>query len=296
MRAAAVRAIAKLPGAVERLAKVLETGSVREKQAAVAALATIDGDAADREIIRQIDRMLAGDSIPQPVPPEIRLDVIEAASARKNPSVEAKLEQYLTNGDQTHPLAAYRETLFGGDPALGEQIFRERADVSCMRCHSIRKKGGNAGPDLIGVGKRLSREQILESIIIPGKVIAPGYESVAVRTNDGKTYAGIVKKEDDKILHLIDPGKSDVRVDKSQIKNRRGGMSSMPDNIKDTLSKQDVRNLIEFLSGLTEDAPPKKKPKKDKEAKDAADDDADHGAQTRDTSSLSIGVLPGANL
>jgi quinoprotein glucose dehydrogenase len=129
-----------------------------------------------------------------------------------------------------------------------------------MRCHSVQHKGGNAGPDLAEVGVRLKREQILESIVLPSKTIAQGFETVAVRLKDGTTYAGQVKSEDDKILRLVDPGKSDVRIDKSQIKSRRGGMSSMPDNIVQTLSKQDVRNLVEFLAGLTE--PLKERPKR----------------------------------
>ena len=42
----------------------------------------------------------------------------------------------------------------------------------------------------------------------------------------------------------------------------------MPDNIKDTLSKQDVRNLVEFLASLTADPKP---------------DDSDKRRRTRDS-------------
>jgi quinoprotein glucose dehydrogenase len=263
VRAAGVRALGKLPGGAVRLGVVLDTGSVREQQAALATLATLPGDEADKLIVGRLDRMLAGDSIPRPVAKEVRLDVLDAAAARKSPSVAAKLEQYTTTGDQSHPLAPYRDTLFGGDAKAGEKIFRERSDVSCIRCHSIKKKGGNAGPDLVGLAKRVDRPYMLESIVIPGKVISPGYETVAIRMKDGTGYAGILKKEDATSIQIDDPGKSTVTLDKSQIKTRRGGMSSMPENIAATLSKQDVRNLVEFLASLTEEPEPKEKKKRD---------------------------------
>ena len=247
VRAAAVRALGKLPGAAQRLSGIIRT-SVREQQAALATLASLPGEEPDRllaELLENIDS----------APPEIHLDILDAAATRKSTAIAELLKQYEAKRKSSDPLAAYQETLHGGDAQLGEQIFRERADVSCLRCHSIKNKGGNAGPDLVGLANRTTREYMLESIIQPGKVISPGYESVAVRLKDGKTYAGILKKEDDKTLRIVDPGKSDVRVDKADIKSRRGGMSSMPENIKDTLSKQDVRNLVEFLASLKDENP-----------------------------------------
>ena len=48
----------------------------------------------------------------------------------------------------------------------------------------------------------------------------------------------------------------------------------MPDNIKDTLSKQDVRNLVEFLASLTAEPAP---------------DDSDKRRRTRDSATKSNG-------
>jgi quinoprotein glucose dehydrogenase len=260
VRAAGVRALGKLPDGVTRLGKVLDTGSPREQQAALVTLAALPGDDADRLIMGCLDRMIAGDRAAKPLAKEVRLDVLEAAGARKSPGVATKLELYSNSLDQSDPLAAYRDTLFGGNVKAGEKIFRERTDVQCIRCHSIKRKGGNAGPDLAGIGKRQQRTYLLESIVLPTKAIAPGFESVAVRMKDGTTYSGVLKKEDEDSIQVDNPGKATVTLDKSQIKSRRGGMSSMPDNLVQTLSKQDVRNLVEFLAGLTEDPPPPRNP------------------------------------
>src|SRR5262249_14664353 len=162
--------------------------------------------------------------------------------------VADKLKQFEATRDAKDPLAAWHETLVGGDAKLGEHIFKERVDVSCLRCHSVRGKGGKAGPDLGGIALKQKREYMLESIITPGKVVAQGFESVAVKMDNGTIYSGLVKEEDAKTLQLVDPGKADIRIDKSKIKSRKGGISSMPDNISATLSKQDVRNLVEYLA------------------------------------------------
>jgi quinoprotein glucose dehydrogenase len=261
LRAAAVRAMGSLPDPVKRLTQIINSdSSTREKQAAISTLAPLPGEEVDGLIAGLLERM----SGQKGVAPEIQLDILEAAAARKGAGVAEKLKQYESKRNPSDPLAPYRETLVGGDAAAGEKIFRERIDVSCIRCHSIKKKGGNAGPDLAGIALKHDRAYLLESIIQPSKVIAPGFETVAVRTKDGKMYAGQVKFEDDKILQIIDPGKSDVRVEKAKIKARRGGMSSMPDNIAMTLSKQDVRNLVEFLAGLKQE--PREKKKKDPDA------------------------------
>jgi quinoprotein glucose dehydrogenase len=265
VRAAGVRALAKLPDPVKRLGAILEpadgasSASIPEQQAAIESLASIPGEDADRIIADLLTRMTAGGSESGHVPAGVRLDVLEAAAARKSASVAEPLAKYEKTRDANDPLSAWRESLEGGDVAAGEKIFKERLDVSCMRCHSVNKKGGKAGPDLAGVGVRLDRQHILESIIQPSKVIAAGFETVTVRLKDGTTYVGLVKDEDANTLHLVDPGKSDKRIDKTKIKARRGGASSMPENISATLSKRDVRNLVAYLSSLDKPVKEKKK-------------------------------------
>jgi mono/diheme cytochrome c family protein len=43
------------------------------------------------------------------------------------------------------------------------------ADIGCQQCHTIRHNGGKKGPDLSGVGRRLSEEQIRAQILHGGK-------------------------------------------------------------------------------------------------------------------------------
>ena len=50
-----------------------------------------------------------------------------------------------------------------GDPARGERIFR-RSDLSCMRCHSVSRAGGQVGPELSAVGGSSPMDYIANSI------------------------------------------------------------------------------------------------------------------------------------
>src|SRR3546814_20199928 len=78
-----------------------------------------------------------------------------------------------------------------------------------MRCHALDDRGGNAGPQLNGVAGRLSREQLLESIIEPGQRIAPGSGTVMVVLNDGTTLSGIFYGSDDRVLKISKGTKPD---------------------------------------------------------------------------------------
>jgi quinoprotein glucose dehydrogenase len=164
--------------------------------------------------------------------------------------VHQKYAQYEASLPKDDHLAAYRESLEGGDAASGEKIFRLRADVSCVRCHTAEGKGGSVGPVLDGVGQRQTRQYILESIVDPNAKIAPGFESAVVKTRSGKTHIGVVRKEDAQYLILIDANGRLDSIDKSEIVSRERGLSAMPQDIAKSLSKRDLRDLVEFLDGL----------------------------------------------
>ena len=54
--------------------------------------------------------------------------------------------------------------------AHGAQVF---ADNGCAHCHTIRHKGGDKGPDLSGVGRRLKEDQIRTQILKGGQTMPP---------------------------------------------------------------------------------------------------------------------------
>ncbi|HMJ66439.1 MAG TPA: c-type cytochrome, partial [Candidatus Binatia bacterium] len=147
-------------------------------------------------------------------------------------------------------MRAWRECLAGGNVAEGKKIFIERAEVSCVRCHKINGEGGEVGPDLTGIASRKPRDYILESIVYPNKHIAEGYDSVVVALRNGTTYAGTLKRETETELEVNSPEDGLLHLKKSEIKARERALSSMPEELRQVLTKRDLRDLVEFLSTL----------------------------------------------
>jgi quinoprotein glucose dehydrogenase len=197
-----------------------------------------------------LDRLNAGQ-----VPPEIQLDLIEAAAHRPSREVHAKLDKYEASKPKNDPLSPYRETLVGGNAGRGRQVFLAKAEVSCLRCHKYTmfgglSVGGEVGPDLTGIGGRQNREYLLESIVNPDQKIAQGFESVVLATSDGKVVMGVLRGEDGKEIRLMTAEGQPITVPKSEIEDRKRGPSAMPADLVTKLTKTEIRDLIEFLARL----------------------------------------------
>jgi quinoprotein glucose dehydrogenase len=68
---------------------------------------------------------------------------------------------------------------------------------------------------------------------------------------------GIVKAETAKELQLMTAEGKLVTVPRDKIDERQTGKSAMPEDVIKSLSKTELRDLVEFLAGLKE-APPQK--------------------------------------
>ncbi len=134
-----------------------------------------------------------------------------------------------------------------GDADEGRKVFFDKPEAGCIRCHKIGNRGGDVGPNLTDLGLRAKRDYILESIVDPNKVIAPGFESAFVKTKDGQRISGVVKKDDDKVLVLAD-GTNVTTIQKDDIVSRKTAQSPMPQDISKQLTKFELRDLVEFLS------------------------------------------------
>ena len=126
----------------------------------------------------------------------------EKARANRQRLARPLHRRYSTRRPLQRPGLRFRSALVGGDAEAGRKIFYDNASAQCIRCHKINGFGGQVGPELTGIGKREKREHILESIVDPSAKIAKGYETIAVKTADGKVYTGVLRSEDDKKLVL----------------------------------------------------------------------------------------------
>jgi quinoprotein glucose dehydrogenase len=248
VRKEATRIQAQLkPGdAVAGLRATLETGSIGERQNALSTLGGLTNSAAGDELLLQwFDRLLAGE-----VPKELHVDLLDAASKRAVPAFQERIRKFENSRPAADDLRAFRECLTGGDANEGKKIFVERAEVYCIRCHKASGEGGEVGPDLTGIGARKDREYLLESIVYPNKHLAEGYESIVITLKNETVYAGTVKRETESQLELMSLEDGLVKINKANIKSRERGLSGMPEELRQVLSKRDLRDLVEFLTTL----------------------------------------------
>ena len=146
--------------------------------------------------------------------------------------------------------SGWRPLLAGGDAERGRKIFLEKVEVQCSRCHQVKREGGTVGPALDGIGARQTREYLLESIVAPNAKIAAGFESVLLTMKNGAMHAGAVKQETADWLELNSPEDGFLQLAKKDITERQRGLSGMPDGFGQTLTKRDLRDLVEFLANL----------------------------------------------
>ena len=147
-------------------------------------------------------------------------------------------------------MAEFRDTLAGGNAEAGRKVFFETPAASCGKCHKAGGQGGENGPALDGISSRQSREFILESILFPNAVINTNFQTTVVLLKDNRGLSGTLRNETETNLVLITPEDGPVTVQKSDIQRRWIGASPMPEGIWQQLSKQELRDVIEFVASL----------------------------------------------
>jgi putative heme-binding domain-containing protein len=133
--------------------------------------------------------------------------------------------------------------------ASGQGAFRESG---CVQCHRFAGEGGNVGPDLTGIGRRLAPRDLLESILLPSKVIADEYAAFEIETAGGEIVCGRIEKEDEEVLVLRPPasGEAPVEIKKKSIRRReRSQVSNMPAGMVNVLQKDEILDLLAYLLG-----------------------------------------------
>jgi quinoprotein glucose dehydrogenase len=247
LRAAARRVLLQVDpdAARDSLSAVLVDGTVAERRDALEALGKVKHESGDQLLAKSLDALLAGK-----MPTELHFDLLEAARQRSAAEVRQRLERWEAQRPkkESDPLAEYRELLHGGDAERGSEIFFERTQVSCVRCHRIANRGGEVGPDLTNIGKDKTREYLLEAIVDPNRTIARGFESVTILDSDGRVHVGVLKSENDRSLQLVTAEATVVNISKDAIEERAPAKSPMPEDVSKQLSPRDLRDLVEFLA------------------------------------------------
>ena len=242
--------------AVATLTKLLETGTPAEQRAAFKALGNSKQPAADAVLLAQLGKLAAGK-----IAPSAQLELVEAAALRTDPRVKQALaERDAVLAKSSDPIAAFRVALEGGDATNGMNLFLRHPVMQCIRCHRRDDNpGGEAGPQLAGIGARESRDYILESILKPSAKIAAGFEIVTVTKKNGEAVVGTLAFRDSKTVRLRSGETGMIEIPAAEIKSMETAPSAMPEIAALVMTKGEIRDLVEYVSSLKTPAKPRDK-------------------------------------
>jgi mono/diheme cytochrome c family protein len=176
---AALAAISSMPIAaavkVERLAAVVDSpaATLGEQQSALATLGALRGPGAVAALSARLDALATGG-----VAGALQLDLLQAARTTGAPSLLARLEQLGAGRTLEGVAAALPEALEqGGSAQRGRRLAANDTAAQCTRCHTLGNSVSDVGPSLNGIGARLSRAELVESLLDPGATLAAGFEN-----------------------------------------------------------------------------------------------------------------------
>ncbi|MBL8829840.1 MAG: HEAT repeat domain-containing protein [Planctomycetaceae bacterium] len=180
---------------------------------------------------------------------------VAKSSAKPNAELVAALrtaggirgDAWRLSAEQTRQLV--EEIATKGDAARGEAIYR-RKDTACLKCHAIGGAGGQVGPDISSIGGSAQLDYLVESILEPSKKIKENYNSVVVQTDDGKVLTGVLVRQTDKDLILRNAEDQEIAVPLKSIEERSNGLSLMPLGLTDSLTRDELIDVVKFMSQL----------------------------------------------
>ena len=235
-------------GSLEFFLKSTDSRDMRVRQLAWDVIANIDEVTAKQRLADGVRSFLQGD-----LAKDVHLNVVEAANGKLDDELAKQLAEHFVKQAETEPLSKWMLSIEGGDVENGKQLFFEKTELSCVRCHKVDRAGGEVGPNLTKIGKDKDRRYLLEAVCLPNAQIAKGFETAVIVDDEGTTTTGIVRTENDEIVELLLADGSQRRIDKEAIEVRRKGNSSMPADLIKHLTDRELRDLVAYLASLKVD-------------------------------------------
>jgi putative heme-binding domain-containing protein len=178
----------------------------------------------------------------------LSLAIVVAAAG---PSLE---QQLLTES----PAALAQAVRTEGDAPRGAIVFFQ-SYLACAKCHAPDESTKQLGSDLSKIGKDVTTEFLIESVLTPSKAIKKGYETVAIATTDGRTITGLLAEDRADSVVLRDPARdgATVTIARRDIEGRvASAVSIMPAGLVNGLgSRGQFVDLVRYLREIADGGP-----------------------------------------
>jgi putative heme-binding domain-containing protein len=163
-----------------------------------------------------------------------------------NPALQQRAQTIWSaqNASRAEILRKYQSaTTLTGDSAKGATVFAN----TCALCHFLRGQGHAVGPSLAALADKTPAD-FLTAILDPNAAVEPRFIAYNIETKDGRSLNGIVSAETATTLTLVQGGGGQETVLRSDIQEMRAsGLSLMPEGLEQSMTPQDLANLIAYL-------------------------------------------------
>lgn len=180
---------------------------------------------------------------PSDIPPADRQRLMKHKDDAIRESAEVLFKEFSSTG-RMQVYEDYRKVInTSADPAAGKEVFKR----TCATCHTYADAGGNVGPDLTGV-KNQPADALLLHTLVPNYEVYPAYQAVSIQLADGQSLSGRLVSETENSLTIRTAFGTDESVLRSKITSLTNtGRSLMPDGLEQTMTKDELAELIAYL-------------------------------------------------
>ena len=134
-----------------------------------------------------------------------------------------------------------------GNAKNGAAVFKK----SCFVCHQVNTEGFDFGPKLTEIGSKLPKEGLLDAIVRPSAGVSFGFETWQLNMKDGSNLMGIIASRTETDIELKYPGGATQKIKTNDVKTiKKLPESMMPEGLHETLTKQELADMVQYLSLL----------------------------------------------
>ncbi|MCA9045306.1 MAG: c-type cytochrome, partial [Planctomycetaceae bacterium] len=126
--------------------------------------------------------------------------------------------------------------------ANGRALFTK----TCAACHQLYGQGGKIGPDLTGAN-RGNLDYLLENIVDPSATVNRDFRMTILQLTDGRTLNGLVTERTEKTVSIRTATEMFTVELKDIEAEKLTGLSAMPEGMLNTLTPEQIRDLIGYL-------------------------------------------------
>jgi putative membrane-bound dehydrogenase-like protein len=206
--------------------------------------------AGDAGLNRILDLAEAGE-----LPAEVKTVATNLAHRSRDAAILARAAKILPaprdRARNTLPANPYSIANRIGDADKGREVFYSLQGPKCANCHSLDEGKELAGPNLNTIGSKYDKRGLLDSILNPSAGISPEYYVYILDTTTHGLVVGVIAEETaDRVLVRNELG-DEIHLSPADITDRRkSSLSMMPEDIVNTMTEQELIDLLEFLATL----------------------------------------------